>query len=122
MRGPLVIYDPNDPQKDLYDVDDESTVITLADWYHFPSPQAPNIGMPPALALLDVTDLDAGTVFFNSTLINGLGRYKDLVGSDLNSELAVINVEKGTRYRMRMVSISCDPVRASRLLFFIASD
>ncbi|KAE9382506.1 Cupredoxin, partial [Gymnopus androsaceus JB14] len=33
LRGPLVIYDPDDPYADLYDVDDDSTVITLADWY-----------------------------------------------------------------------------------------
>ena len=50
LRGPLVIYDPEDPQKHLYDVDNgtcfiygsssetfiyspEDTVITLADWY-----------------------------------------------------------------------------------------
>lgn len=48
----MVVYDPNDPNASLYDVDDgkslldcfrtwstvhlhlESTVITLADWYH----------------------------------------------------------------------------------------
>ena len=48
----MVVYDPNDPHADLYDVDDgerslhfdvlrsqadhwaESTVITLSDWYH----------------------------------------------------------------------------------------
>jgi len=29
-----VIYDPEDPHADLYDVDDASTIITLADWYH----------------------------------------------------------------------------------------
>lgn len=34
LRGPFVVYDPNDPHASLYDVDDESTVITLADWYH----------------------------------------------------------------------------------------
>jgi hypothetical protein len=51
LRGPMVIYDPNDPHQSLYDVDDgafvscfmdqliliniantEETVITLADW------------------------------------------------------------------------------------------
>ncbi|KAJ7039350.1 laccase 17 [Mycena alexandri] len=32
-RGTLVIY-PDDPLADLYDVDDASTIITLADWYH----------------------------------------------------------------------------------------
>ena len=51
LRGPIVVYDPNDPQRHLYDVDNgehlsigilicispthsESTVITLSDWYH----------------------------------------------------------------------------------------
>ena len=34
LRGAMVVYDPDDPYADLYDVDDESTVITLVDWYH----------------------------------------------------------------------------------------
>nr|VWO96452.1 Laccase-2 (EC (Benzenediol:oxygen oxidoreductase 2) (Diphenol oxidase 2) (Urishiol oxidase 2) [Ganoderma boninense] len=34
LRGPLVIYDPQDPYLAWYDVDDESTIITLADWLH----------------------------------------------------------------------------------------
>ncbi|KAI9450838.1 laccase [Lactarius psammicola] len=86
LRGPLVIYDPNDPHCELYDVDDESTVITLADWYHYLSTEAPRI---PA---------------FNSTLINGKGRYPDGPATDL----AVVGVKKGKRYRFRVVSISCD--------------
>ncbi|KAF8344403.1 laccase [Amanita rubescens] len=51
LRGPLVVYDPFDPLRHLYD----STVITLADWYHIPS------GAEPLIAAAD------------STLINGLG-------------------------------------------------
>ncbi|KAM6504130.1 laccase 1 [Amanita muscaria] len=31
LRGPLVLYDPDDPLQCLYDIDDESTIITLAD-------------------------------------------------------------------------------------------
>ncbi len=34
--------DPNDPLKNLYDVDDESTVITLSDWYHVLAPAGTN--------------------------------------------------------------------------------
>nr|BAD98305.1 laccase1 [Trametes versicolor] len=34
LRGPFVVYEPNDPAADLYDVDNDDTVITLADWYH----------------------------------------------------------------------------------------
>ena len=44
LRGAIVIYDPDDPNKSLYDVDDETTIISLGDWYHFNSPQAPIIG------------------------------------------------------------------------------
>ncbi|KAH9057167.1 laccase [Lactarius vividus] len=87
LRGPLVIYDPDDPHQDLYDVDNESTVITLADWYHYLSTAAPPI---PA---------------FNSTLINGMGRYPG--GPEV--PLAVVEVKRGKRYRFRVVSISCDP-------------
>ncbi|KAF7364189.1 Laccase I [Mycena sanguinolenta] len=87
LRGPLVIYDPNDPQKHLYDIDNESTIITLSDWYHYPSPQHPTIPI------------------FNSTLINGLGRYADGPASPL----AVISVTQGKRYRFRLISMSCDP-------------
>jgi hypothetical protein len=41
----------------------------------------------------------------NSTLINGLGRYT----GGPKSELAVISVEYGKRYRFRLVGMSCDP-------------
>ncbi|KAJ7440900.1 laccase 1 [Mycena latifolia] len=89
LRGPLVVYDPKDPHKHLYDIDNESTIITLADWYHYPAPASPKTSGP----------------VFNSTLINGLGRYAD----GPLSPLAVLNVARGKRYRFRLVSMSCDP-------------
>ncbi|GLB40732.1 putative multicopper oxidase family protein [Lyophyllum shimeji] len=89
LRGPLVIYDPNDPHKALYDVDDESTVMTLGDWYHKPSPAIVKNGHPES----------------NSTLINGKGRYP----GGPKVPLAVVNVQRYKRYRIRLVSISCDP-------------
>ncbi|KAF5380268.1 hypothetical protein D9757_008201 [Collybiopsis confluens] len=89
LRGAMVIYDPYDPHKHLYDVDDESTVITLADWYH---PTARQV-------------LAHGAAVSNSTLINGHGRYP----GGPNTQLAVVNVQAGKRYRFRLVSISCDP-------------
>jgi FtsP/CotA-like multicopper oxidase with cupredoxin domain len=88
LRGPLVIYDPDDPYKDWYDVDDVNTVITLSDWYHEPSPT-----------------MYRGPFTADATLINGLGRY----GGGPLSPLAVINVEHGKRYRFRIVGASCDP-------------
>ncbi|KAJ8592035.1 laccase [Rhizopogon salebrosus TDB-379] len=89
LRGPLVIYDPNDPLAYMYDIDDASTVITLSDWYHTVAP---------------VLRYIIGTTT-NITLINGLGRYT----GGPPSELAVINVEQGKRYRMRLIAMSCDP-------------
>nr|AFE48785.1 yellow laccase [Stropharia aeruginosa] len=90
LRGALVVYDPNDPYKPQYDFDDDSTVITLADWYHAP---ATLLGMTPRAP----TPL--------ATLINGKGRYAE----DPTAELAVISVIPNKRYRFRLVSISCDP-------------
>ncbi|KAI1790627.1 laccase [Ganoderma leucocontextum] len=88
LRGPLVVYDPDDPHASLYDVDDESTVITLTDWYHIAARLGPRF--PPGA---------------DSVLINGLGRFTD--GN--STELAVINVTQGKRYRFRLLSLSCDP-------------
>ncbi|KAJ7105524.1 laccase [Mycena epipterygia] len=89
LRGPLVVYDPDDPHLDLYDVDDETTVITLADCHRYHGP-ASTLGNVPTLI---------------STLINGLGRF----AGGATSQLAVISVTSGQRYRMRLVSMSCDP-------------
>ncbi|CAL1710148.1 unnamed protein product [Somion occarium] len=88
LRGAFVVYDPNDPHKHLYDVDDDNTVITLADWYHVFARTVVGVATP------------------NSTLINGLGRSPF---GPADAELAVINVQRGKRYRFRLVSISCDP-------------
>ncbi|EIM88745.1 laccase protein [Stereum hirsutum FP-91666 SS1] len=85
LRGPMVIYDPEDPYADLYDVDDENTIITLADWYHYLSKDAPNIPKP------------------STTLINGVGR--QLEDSSLN---LAVRLSGQYRYRFRLVSISCD--------------
>ncbi|KAI9450890.1 laccase 2, partial [Lactarius psammicola] len=87
LRGALVIYNPHDPHAGRYDVDNENTIITLADWYHYVSPQMPS-DHP-----------------FNSTLINGKGRYP----GGPNTPLSVVNVGRGKRYRLRLVSISCEP-------------
>ncbi|KIJ21196.1 laccase [Paxillus involutus ATCC 200175] len=88
LRGPLVIYDPADPLADMYDVDDENTVITLSDWYHTPSIQLGAI---------------FGPVTANSTLINGRGRY---AGGPLQP-LTVIDVTPGLRYRFRVIGLAC---------------
>ncbi|KAM5541434.1 hypothetical protein V8D89_004988 [Ganoderma adspersum] len=88
LRGPFVVYDPNDPLLSLYDVDDDSTVITLTDWYHTAARLGPSFPL--------------GS---DSTLINGLGRSPATPTADL----AVISVTHGKRYRFRLISLSCDP-------------
>ncbi|KAG2064961.1 laccase [Suillus decipiens] len=88
LRGAVVIYDPEDPLAYMYDIDDASTVITLSDWYH---------------AEATVLQYVIGNVA-DATLINGLGRY---VGGPA-SDLAVISVEQGKRYRFRLVGMTCD--------------
>lgn len=87
LRGAMVVTDPNDPHASLYDIDNEDTVITLADWYHVVAPSAGAIPTP------------------DTTLINGRGRY---VGGP-TVPLSVINVEANKRYRFRLVSLACDP-------------
>ncbi|KZT00572.1 multicopper oxidase [Laetiporus sulphureus 93-53] len=87
LRGPFIVYDPDDPYADLYDVDDETTIVTLSDWYHLPALQVPLPANP------------------ESTLINGLGRQ----ANDTTSPLTVITVEPGLRYRIRLISLSCSP-------------
>ncbi|KAK0451148.1 laccase [Desarmillaria tabescens] len=86
LRGPFIIYDPDDPHADLYDVDDDSTsILTLSDWYHSP---AKRLGFPTP----------------DATLINGLGRWSE----DPSHDLAIVSVAQGTRYRIRMINVGCD--------------
>ncbi|KAF6749971.1 laccase 2 precursor [Ephemerocybe angulata] len=87
LRGAMVVYDRFDPHRSTYDIDNEATIITLADWYHTPAPSA---GLVPTA---------------DATLINGKGRY----AGGPTVPLAVIAVKRNKRYRFRLVSISCDP-------------
>ncbi|KAG5641835.1 Acyl-coenzyme A oxidase 2, partial [Asterophora parasitica] len=87
LRGPFVVYDDNDPHRGLYDVDNEHTVITVGEWYHTPAPSV--VGIPSA----------------NSTLINGKGR----ADQGPVVPLSVINVERFKRYRLRLISVACEP-------------
>ncbi|KAH7909939.1 laccase [Hygrophoropsis aurantiaca] len=87
LRGPLIIYDPEDPYRFFYDIDDESTIITLMDWYHLPSPQVQRQVTP------------------DSVLINGIGRYDG--GPEM--PYAVINVQPWKRYRIRLLNMACKP-------------
>ncbi|KAJ7616530.1 laccase 14 [Roridomyces roridus] len=94
LRGAFVVYDPDDPLQDLYDVDDESTIITLGEWYHNLAPDVTNQFL--STQIIPIMD---------SVLINGKGRYN----SGLAVPYAVITVKKGLRYRFRVFSLSCRP-------------
>lgn len=90
LRGAFILDDPDDPHRSLYDVDDESTIITLADWIHTSSIAAlPPLQIPPAQV---------------ATLINGKGRYQN--GPAI--PLSVITVQRGKRYRFRLIAMTCD--------------
>ncbi|KLO10981.1 type-2 Cu-depleted laccase [Schizopora paradoxa] len=93
LRGPLVIYDPQDPMKHLYDIDDESTVITLADWYHNTS-----------TSLFPGTNKTAPNP--DTTLVNGLGRWSEATEP---SPLAVVSAKPGKRHRFRIINAACFP-------------
>ncbi|KAF8600822.1 laccase-4 [Ceratobasidium sp. AG-I] len=95
LRGALVIYDPQDPQQNLYDVDDATTVITLEDWYHTPAPVLQEQFFSTNNTALAAPVPDSG-------LINGKGRY---VGGPAVKR-SVINVTKGKRYRLRVINTS----------------
>ncbi|KAJ7220280.1 laccase lcc5 [Mycena pura] len=87
LRGAMVIYDPEDPYLNQYDVDDETTVLTLADWYHTLAKQVTGVAHP------------------DSTLIQGLGR----TTSTPSAPLGVLAVKQYKRYRIRLLNIACDP-------------
>ncbi|KAL0957101.1 hypothetical protein HGRIS_003194 [Hohenbuehelia grisea] len=85
LMGPFVIYDDNDPSAHLYDVDDESTVLTLNDWFHDPTPKAFQLVQAP-----------------QAMLVNGIGR--PWFGGN---NLTVSTVKQGTRYRYRVINAAC---------------
>ncbi|KAH7891007.1 laccase 3 [Phlebopus sp. FC_14] len=87
LRGPIVIYDPMDPYRNMYDVDDNSTIITLMDWYHVNAYEVAAADDPSAI------------------LVNGMGRYP----GGPNTDLSVTNVEYGKRYRIRLINMACKP-------------
>ncbi|KAI6112531.1 multicopper redoxase [Pisolithus sp. B1] len=99
LRGPLVIYDPNDPYRHLYDVDDVDSKNRMAaplTSFHRYHVNAYDVA---------AADNPAGI------LINGLGRYP----GGPNVDLSVTTVQQGKRYRFRVINMACKP----HILFWI---
>lgn len=91
LRGPLIVYDPADPHRRLYDVDDLTTLLQLGDWWQTSS--LPLLTRYEATGIVPVSD--SGTV-------NGIGRYQG--GPAV--PFAVTNVISGKRYRLRIINQS----------------
>ncbi|EIM91817.1 Cu-oxidase-domain-containing protein [Stereum hirsutum FP-91666 SS1] len=91
LRGPLVVYDPEDPLLDLYDVDGESTIIQLGDWWHNAS-----------VALLTGYVATGIVPVSDSGTVNGVGRYNG--GPEV--PWSVTTVTPGLRHRLRIINQS----------------
>ncbi|KAF9450464.1 multicopper oxidase [Macrolepiota fuliginosa MF-IS2] len=91
FRGPLIIYDPEDPHNSLYDVDDKSTIVELADWWQNSS--LPLMAGYEATGIVPVSD---------TGLVNGAGRFNG--GPEV--PWSIINVVQGKRYRLRIINES----------------
>ncbi|KXN92680.1 Laccase-2 [Leucoagaricus sp. SymC.cos] len=91
LRGPLIVYDPEDPHRSLYDVDDESTIVQLADWWQ--NSTLPLMTGYEATGIVPVSD---------SGLVNGAGRFNG--GPEV--PWSVVNVVQGKRYRLRVINAS----------------
>ncbi|KAJ6614163.1 Cupredoxin [Mycena sp. CBHHK59/15] len=95
LRAPLIIYDPLDPLRHLYDVDDESTIMTVSDWWHNASIEL--FASYVATQIIPVSD---------SGLFNGAGRYN----GGPETQYAITPVTKGKRYRFRLINMSARSV------------
>ncbi|KAJ4474859.1 Cu-oxidase-domain-containing protein [Lentinula aciculospora] len=91
LRGALVVYDPEDPLQDLYDVDDETTIWQVGDWWH--NSTLPMLAGYVATGIVPVSD--SGT-------FNGVGRFNG--GPEV--PFFVVNVVQGIRYRFRIINTS----------------
>ncbi|KAJ8073174.1 laccase, multicopper oxidase, benzenediol:oxygen oxidorectuctase [Marasmius tenuissimus] len=100
LRGAIVVYDPQDPHAHLYDVDDDSTVITLADWYH-----------AKAKTLVAPTP--------DTTLINGLGCYRmHLVNTACQPDYE-FSIDNHAMTIIEADSISHEPLEVDSLRIFV---
>ncbi|KAH0585153.1 hypothetical protein H2248_008411 [Termitomyces sp. 'cryptogamus'] len=91
LRGPLIVYDPQDPLAHLYDVDDLSTIIQLGDWWQTSSE-----------TLLAAYQGDGVVPISDSGTVNGIGRFQG--GPEV--PFAVTQVVSGKRYRLRIINES----------------
>ena len=130
LRGPFVVYDPRDPLKFMYDYDD-GEMLTATQRIQVPnvppffgreynyyalrlvSPSCASAQPHGATVCHHVIVYGKVTNFVDriaqSTLINGKGRWNNNGTVDTSGALSVVPVKSHKRYRMRLISLSCDP-------------
>ncbi|KAJ4479348.1 Cu-oxidase-domain-containing protein [Lentinula aciculospora] len=104
LRGSLVVYDPEDPLADLYDVDDETTIWAVGDWWHNTSTSM-LVTYVASVELLTVSEdlmVALRLVFFSFSITP----FTDDYGTLQQVPFFVTNVVAGTRYRFRIINQS----------------
>ncbi|KAJ3090909.1 hypothetical protein HK102_002294 [Quaeritorhiza haematococci] len=99
LKGPFVVYDPNDPHKSWYDYDNETTIIELSDHYNQPSV---SVLLP---QFFSPSNGGGAEPVPDSALINGVGE----CGPGANAPCPprpVFKCEKGKRLRLRIINTS----------------
>ncbi|KAL5638880.1 hypothetical protein ACGC1H_003292 [Rhizoctonia solani] len=87
----IIAIDPEDPHKQLYDVDDKTTVLMIGDWYHDFSRDI-------------LTSRNISREQPDSATINGKGRF-DPDNTPANPDtLYTLKVQRGRRYRLRVIN------------------
>ncbi|RHZ74853.1 hypothetical protein Glove_219g146 [Diversispora epigaea] len=101
LVGSFIVHDPEDPYCHFYD---EEYVITVSDWYHSPS--------GPLLVKLLEPKYDGKNPYPDSSLISGVGQYNcsEEPGCYCNPNVppATYNVQKGKKYRFRIINTSAN--------------
>ncbi|KAF2265174.1 iron transport multicopper oxidase FET3 precursor [Lojkania enalia] len=82
LRGPLIVHDPEDPHKDLYD---EELVLTFSDWYH-------DLMNPLLAFFMSVANPSGAEPVPNSALVN-------------ETQNLTISITPGRTYLVRMINI-----------------
>ncbi|KAI9228012.1 MAG: Cupredoxin [Piptocephalis tieghemiana] len=107
VLGPLIIQDPDDPNKHLYD---EEIIVILTDWYHTPTHKLLKAYLAP--------ESNGNSPSPDSVLINGKGRFNCTSLHDAGLEgfgrcepdapRESFHFVPGRRYRIRIINASND--------------
>ncbi|CAE7186060.1 unnamed protein product [Rhizoctonia solani] len=89
----IVTIDPQDPHRQLYDVDDDKTVLVIGDWYHDSSKN-----------ILESRNRTRQQP--DSATINGKGIFDPNNTPANPNTLYALKVQQGKRYRLRIINTS----------------